>query len=66
MFLTRSSTGLDDPDDFQLPRLRLVWGFMGLTDVEAVVATTLPTGHEPVEALLGRASEAAFQAGAAA
>lgn len=66
MFLTRSTTGADHPDDFQLPWLRRIWGFMGLEDLEAVTATTMPTPGVSYEELVGRATQLAYEAGAAA
>ncbi len=44
LLLTRSSIHEGDPDDFQLPYLRHILGFIGLRDVRAVVAgaTTRP------------------------
>lgn len=46
LILTRSSTGTGD-DDFQLPYLRHVFKFIGLTDVRALIAdrTTQPTAE---------------------
>ena len=38
LLLTRSSIGIDDPHDFQLPYLEHILGFMGLKDVRSLVA----------------------------
>lgn len=59
LVLTRSSITVGDPFDFQLPYLKSIFAFIGMTDQRLVVApsTTKPTAEERSSYIEGFADE---------